>query len=114
MRYFFVFLVCLISTNIFGQNKDSLRSKLSDKYAFKRVRKTELLTGMSWQADWRDKENSQTRHYLEAGTPDRIMDIAGMVSLRLGFKLLRKCIFAKRIFIVPSWASIHTICSILG
>lgn len=45
-----------------AQRKDSTRICLDQTF-----RKTELVLGTNWQANWRDKDNTQTRNYIEVG-----------------------------------------------
>jgi hypothetical protein len=63
-------LLLLLSSFIASAQDEGRHSR----HEFARYRKTELLVGMNWQADWRDENNSQTRTYIELGLAKAIHD----------------------------------------
>lgn len=58
----------------FGQKQDSLPTLNYFHRLFKREKKIEILTGISWQDNWKDENNDNTLRYMEIGIAKSIHD----------------------------------------
>jgi hypothetical protein len=67
MRKSILIIAIILLDNVAGQaQQNNQQPQYIDRY-YQRFKKTELLVGMSWQGNWRNKDNSQTRRYIELG-----------------------------------------------